>query len=112
MHVYYNPTMYNSFFAFVVESSIQLPLSNRFGNKWKISPRYVGPYGILSCLGKVAYELELPADFVLVHPVFHVSLLNKCIGDLAIVVPLESVDVQNSLSYKKVPSRGLRSPDL
>ncbi|PHU11469.1 ATP synthase gamma chain, chloroplastic [Capsicum chinense] len=51
----------------------------RFGKKGKLSPRYVGPYKILSRYGKVAYELELPAELASVDLVFYVSLLNKCI---------------------------------
>ena len=41
----------------------------------------------------MAFELELPADLALVHLVFHISLLKKCVGDLASIVPLESVVV-------------------
>ena len=44
-----------------------------FGKKGKISPRYVGPYKILERVGKVEYELELPAELAAVHPVFHIS---------------------------------------
>ena len=55
----------------------------RFGKKGKLSPRYVGPYKILKMVGKVEYELELPAKLAAVHPVFHISLLKKCVGDQA-----------------------------
>ena len=75
----------------------------RFGKKGKLSPRYVGPYRILKRIGKVAYELELPADLAAVHPVFHISLLKKCVGDPASIVPLENVAVKDSLSYEDVP---------
>ncbi|WMV24432.1 hypothetical protein MTR67_017817 [Solanum verrucosum] len=75
----------------------------RFGKKGKLSPRYVGPYRILKRIGKVAYELELPADLAAVHPVFHISLLKKCVGDPASIVPLESVALKDSLSYEDVP---------
>ena len=53
----------------------------RFGKKGKLSPRYIGPYKILRKMGKVAYALDLPTDLAMVHPVFHVSMLRKFIGD-------------------------------
>ncbi|KAF3668853.1 hypothetical protein FXO38_07899 [Capsicum annuum] len=52
---------------------------------------------------EVAYELELPSDLASVHPVFHVSLLKKCIGDPAVVVPIQSINIHNSLSYEENP---------
>ena len=61
----------------------------KFGKKGKLSPRYVGPYKILKRIGKVVYDLELPAKLADLHPVFHISILKKCVGDLAYIVPLE-----------------------
>ena len=40
----------------------------------KLSPRYFGPYQILSQVAEVAYELKLH-DSARIHPVFHVSQL-------------------------------------
>ena len=74
----------------------------RFIKKGKLSPRYVGPFRILCRFGKVAYELELPSDLASVHPFFHVSLLKKCIGDPAVVVLIQSIDIQNSHSYEEI----------
>ncbi|WMV54674.1 hypothetical protein MTR67_048059, partial [Solanum verrucosum] len=51
----------------------------------------------------IYYELELPAELSAVHPVFHISLLNKCVSDLASIVPLGSVAVNDSLTYEDVP---------
>ena len=31
-----------------------------FCKKGKLSPRNVGPYKVLKCIGKVAYDLKLP----------------------------------------------------
>ena len=74
----------------------------RFGMKGKQNPSYVGPYKILKWIGKVVYELEFPAKFAAVHPIFHISLLKKWVGDPASIVPLESVAVKDSHSYEDV----------
>ena len=75
----------------------------RFGKKGKLSPRYIGPYQIVRRIGKVAYELELPADLGGVHPVFHVSMLRKCIGDPSRVFPVEDMQVSEELAYEEQP---------
>ena len=74
-----------------------------FGKNGKLSPRYVGPYRIVKRVGKVVYELELPFEMSMVHLVFHVSMLRKCIGDPSSIVPLEVVNVEENLTYEEVP---------
>ena len=66
----------------------------KFGKKGKLSPRYVGSYKILKRVGKVAYELELPAELAAVHPLVHISLFKNCLGDPASIVPLKSMAVK------------------
>ena len=75
----------------------------RFGKKGKLSPRYVGPYRIVKRVGSVAYELELPLEMSMVHPVFHVSMLRKCLGDPSSIMPLDMVNMEENLSNEEVP---------
>jgi hypothetical protein len=51
----------------------------RFGVKGKLSPRYIGPFKILSQNRGLAVELELPERLALVHNIFHVSQLRQCL---------------------------------
>ncbi|XP_070054235.1 uncharacterized protein [Nicotiana tomentosiformis] len=75
----------------------------RYGNKGKLIPRYIGIYKIIRKVGQVAYELELPSYSEFAHPVFHLSMLHKCIRDPYRVVSVHDVQVTEHLSYEEAP---------
>jgi len=52
----------------------------RFGQKGKLSPRYIGPFEILKRVRKLAYELALSPSLSGIHDTFHVSMLRKYIA--------------------------------
>ncbi|WMV41399.1 hypothetical protein MTR67_034784 [Solanum verrucosum] len=83
--------------------SRQLKGVMRFGKKWKRSPRYIGPYMISNRIGNVAYELELPKELATVHPVFHISMLKKCMGDPSLIIPTEDIGIKDSICYDEIP---------
>jgi len=52
-----------------------------FRSSLKLSPRFYGPFQILSKVSLIAYRLDLPKDYQ-IHDVFHVSLLRKHLGSI------------------------------
>jgi hypothetical protein len=44
----------------------------RFEKKGKLSPRFVGPFEITHRVGRLAYRIALPPNFVEMHDIFHV----------------------------------------
>nr|GFC56517.1 putative reverse transcriptase domain-containing protein [Tanacetum cinerariifolium] len=71
----------------------------RFGERSKLSPRYVGLFKIAERIGPVAYRLRLPQELVGVHDTFHVSNLKKCLVDINLHVPLDEVKVDDKLQF-------------
>ena len=77
----------------------------RFGITGKLSPRYIGPFKILSQNRGLAFELELPERLSQVHNVFHVSQLRKCLKTPDEPVSHEELELQADLTYVEQPSK-------
>jgi hypothetical protein len=77
----------------------------RFGVTGKLSPRYIGPFKILSQNREVAFELELPKRLSQIHNLFHVSQLRKCLRTPDEPLSHEELELQADLTYIEHPSK-------
>ena len=69
------------------ESSLKL------GSCAKLAPRYCGPFEILSRMGQVAYQLDLPPNLK-VHNVFHIFVLKRYVHDATHVINWNDAKVE------------------
>ena len=83
----------------------------RFGKRWKLMPRYIGPFEVLARVGTVAYRLALPPSLSGVHEVFHVSMLQKYNPDPAHVVDWGGIIVDTNGTFEEGLARILDSRD-
>jgi hypothetical protein len=101
---------------FQVEDYVYLKVSpmkgvSRFGVKGKLAPRYIGPFPILERYGPVAYRLQLPETLSVVHNVFHVSQLKKCLQVPDRTFEVMDVSLEPDLTYSEHPVRVLDQKD-
>ena len=75
----------------------------RFRKRGKLSPRYIGPYEIVSKVGPVAYILKLPLELSRIQDTFHVSMLRKYIPDPSHVLREQPVQLKENLTYEEIP---------
>ena len=83
----------------------------RFGTKGKLSPRFIGPFEILDCIGAVAYRVAMPPSLSGVHNVFHISMLRKYVSDPTHVLSYEGLELDQDLSYEERPVQLLDKKD-
>ena len=74
----------------------------RFGKRGKLSPRFIGPYEIVSKVGPVAYKLKLPPELSRIHDTFHVSMLRKYIPYPSHVLREQPVQLKENLTYEEI----------
>ena len=65
----------------------------RFGKNGKLSPKFIGPFKILERFRSVVYRIGLPPNLVVVHIVFHLSILRKYMPDPTHVVGHETISL-------------------
>ncbi|KAG8501103.1 hypothetical protein CXB51_003181 [Gossypium anomalum] len=75
----------------------------RFGQKGKLSPRFIGPYEVIEKVGPVAYRLALPPELEKIHDVFHVSMLRQYRSDPSHVVSPTEIELQLDMTYEEEP---------
>jgi hypothetical protein len=51
----------------------------QFGVKGKLASHYVGPFLAIEWCGPMAYKVQLLENLLVVHNVFHISQLKKCL---------------------------------
>ena len=83
----------------------------RFGNRGKLSPRFIGPFETLEMIDVVAYRLALPPSMSGVHEVFHLSMLRKYTPDPTHVVDWGQIEVDTDGTYEEGPVCILDSRD-
>jgi hypothetical protein len=83
----------------------------RFGVKGKLAPRYVGPFPLIEWCGPIAYKVQLLENLSVVHNIFHVSQLKKCLRVPEHVVEVLDVNLEPGLTYSKYPIKILDQKD-
>ena len=85
--------------------------SIRFGQKRKLSPRFIGPFEVLQKVGSVAYRLASPSSLQGIHDVFCVSSPRKYVSDPNHVIRYEPLQVKENLTYVEEPIRILEKTE-
>ena len=73
--------------------------SVRFGQKGKLTSRFIGSFKIAQRIGPVAYRLALPPSLQGIHDVFHVSNVRWYVPDLSHVIQYEPLQLKENLTY-------------
>ena len=73
----------------------------RFQTRGKLAPRFIGPFPIMSRVGTVAYQLELPPELSEIHNVFHVSQLRRCRSPPEKRAAMAEIELAKYLTYKE-----------
>ncbi|TMW85550.1 hypothetical protein EJD97_022967 [Solanum chilense] len=74
----------------------------RLYKKETLSSRCIGSYRNSRIFENVPYELELPKELEVVHPVFNIPILKKYLSDPSLIVPTENVGIKDILPFEEI----------
>ena len=72
-------------------------------SKTKLDPRYIGLFEILDKIEPIAYRLALPPELEMIHNIFHVFQLRRYVSNPGHVIPYQSLQIQEDISYTEEP---------
>jgi hypothetical protein len=72
-----------------------------------LAPRYIEPFEIIETCGPVAYRICLPSQLAVIHDVFHISQLKKCIKVPTEIIKPQDIEIEPDLSYAEYPIKVL-----
>jgi len=72
----------------------------RFGINGKLSPRYIGPFPVVTQVENFAYRLDLPNSMNGMHNVLHGFMLRKYLRDPENHFTLEPKTIEQDLTFK------------
>ena len=75
----------------------------RFGEREKLSPRFIGPFEILERVVTFEYRLALSPSMLGVHEVFHVSVLQEYTPCPAYVMNWGYIEVDTDGTFEEGP---------
>ncbi|XP_073017945.1 uncharacterized protein [Primulina eburnea] len=75
----------------------------RFGNRDKLSTRFIRPFKILDRVGALAYRVALPPNLAGVHNMFHVYMLRKYMTNPSHILKFELLQLAPKLSHEERP---------
>ncbi|XP_070050859.1 uncharacterized protein [Nicotiana tomentosiformis] len=100
------PRLYGTVLVKVALEKVPLKVSPMkglmmFGKRGMLSPRFNVPFEVLRRVGEVSYELALPPSLSGVHPVFHVSMLQRYHADRSHVLDHSMIQLDKCLDYEE-----------
>ena len=84
----------------------------RFQTRGKLAPRFIGPFPVMTRVGVVAYQLELPPELSDVHNMFHISQLRRCISPPEKKTDLTEIELAKDLTYEERPVKILDQMEM